>query len=437
MNVMNKRSIIRVLTCLLAIITLTGCAKDSVNSDNETENTVSDSGSDSGNDIAVSENSDDNEETSEYVNLNFENTVYTLPELDEVVDLTYYMPYSGEEYEANEEKILANMEVMSGSSDYSYMKYWTKFGEEDVQPPDDGYYLLPYSVSAADIATEDKNLYYYQIYNDGEYSAMLYAGSNMYEMGDSKFWADLAGSLYFNIDYQMVYRPGFVSDMDFVAQYILPDDDIEGISYMLMDGEVMLEDAVESIESEMESYYFVRSDYIDFQVYKINVYQLSTGEYFYYCYLQGYIDDLPVSYDEGYVLAEDDETVELNLLGIRDHAAMIYSGKISYLWAQCGYEDAEVETVSSDEMISLDEACEIVSENLADTNVFNVTTVSMEYYVGSTYSYENAPNGTYWIDSRKIRLYYTFKINNPRVLGYTNVTFLVDAISGDFITYVE
>lgn len=153
--------------------------------------------------------------------------------------------------------------------------------------------------------------------------------------------------------------------------------------------------------------------------------------------MQGYIDDIPVSYNQGYALTEDDEDFELDFVGIRDHVAMIYSDTISYFWSQCGYEEAEVETVKAEDMITLNEACEIVSENLTDENVFNVTTVSMEYYVGNHYSYENPTNDVRWVDYRKIRSYYAFKINNPRVLGYSSVTFMVDAVTGEFITYVK
>ncbi len=420
--------------CLLCMMTvmLVGCAKDSESEEmglvDVSENMAETEG---GTDVQSDTSSQE-----EYANLNFSNALYDIPDMEEFVDLTYYMTYTGEEYEAQEEKILANMERMAGNTDTSYLKYWKRYGEEYEQP-EDGSYLAPLAVSAADIATEDKPLYQYHLYNDGEYSAILYSGSNMLEMGDSKLWADLAGSEMFNIDYQPVYRPMFVEDDVLVEEYFLPDDDIEGISYTLMDGDVFLEDAVAYIEDEIKNYYFVKSDYLEFQVYEIDVYQLATGEYYYYCYMQGYIDGIPVSYDQGHIVTEDDEDAELGLIGIRDHVAMIYSDTISYFWSQCGYEDAEVETVNTEDMITLDKACEIVSENLTDESVFNVTTVSMEYYVGDHDSYDNPTNGEYSLtDYRKIKLYYTFKINNPKVLGYSSVIFLVDAVTGEFITYV-
>ena len=407
-----------------AVLSLSGCKGSSNSAVDVSENMAETEG---GTDVQS-----DTSSQGEYVNLNFSNAVYDIPEIEKFVNLTYYLPYSGEEYEAEEEKILANMEQMAGSSDATYLKWWKLYGEEYEQP-EDGSYIAPRAVPAADIETEDKNRYQDLLYNDGEYSAMLYTGANMLEMGDSKLWADLAGSEMFNIDYQPVYRPMFVEDAVLIEEYFLPDDDIEGISYALMDGDVSLEDAVEYMESEMKNYYFAKSDYLDFRVYEIDVYQLTTGEYYYFAFLNGYIDNIPVSYDTGHVA--DDVESELNLLGICDYVAMIYDDTISYFWSQCGYEDAEVETVMTEDMITLDEACEIVSENLTDENTFNVTTVSMEYYVGSHYSYENPTNDVRWIDYRKIRLYYTFKINNPKVLGYSNVTFLVDAVTGDFITY--
>ncbi len=438
-NTMKTMSLIMV--SLSIVVSLAGCAKT-----NENENASS---LDISEGVTGTEN-DTNEQSDaslqgEYVNLNLSDTVYDLPELEEAINLTYYLPYSGEEYEVLEEKILANMDIMAGTSDDTNLSYWQRYDEpalyydDDESNDGDGteVYEMPEPVSAGDVETEDKNLYLYQTYNDGEYSAMLYSGSFMFEMGDSKLWADLAGSDVFNIDYQPVYRPMFVEDATLVKEYFLPDDDIEGISYTLMDGEVSLEDAVEYMESEMKNYYFAKSDYLDFRVYEIDVYQLTTGEYYYYCFMQGYVGDIPVSYDQGYSLVADDLETELDIIGIRDHVAMIYSGKISYFWSQCGYEDAEVETVDAGDMITVEEACEIVSENLTDDNVFNVTTVSMEYYVGCHYSYDNPPNGSYWCDYRKIRLYYTFKINNPKVLGYSSVTFLVDAVTGEFITYVS
>lgn len=365
-----------------------------------------------------------------YVNLNFSYAEYSIPEVSEVTNLKYAMPHTGAECEEAEEKILANIERMAGTADVSNLVYWKQKGAEVGSD----------TISAAEVPTEEKNKYYYCTYNDGKYTALSYNGGGMVEMADSLLWAELAGSEVFDENYLPTYRPLFVEDAVLVQEYMLPDDSIEGISYTLMDGELSLTDAVAFAEEEMKNYYFARSDYLEFEVYEIDVYQLATGEYYYYFFLQGTLDGIAVNYESGGTANSDDYLTDdgyKSVVGVEDQVAMIYSDRISYFWVNMGYENAEVETVDGSDIITLDEACAIISENVTTESSFNVTLVTMEYYVVDHMSYIDPPRSDKWNDYREVRLMYKLSINNPRVLGYSSVDFLVDAVTGDFYTYVD
>ncbi len=357
----------------------------------------------------------------EYANLNLIDATYGVPEIDEFKNLTYAMLYSGEDIETTESKILANMEKMAGESDSSYLRYWNSVDDSEA------------IAFACDVPTEEKNRYRYLIYNDGEYTAISYAGG-MLEMGNSKLWADLAGSNLFDKDYEATYRPVFVEDAEIIAQYSLPEDNIQGVSYTVLDGELSLEDAVSVAEDQLEEYYFAKSDYLEFHVYEVYVYQLTTGECFYYFKLQGYLDDIPVNYESGSVLESE---TGLYPVGIEDIVAVIYTDRISYFWSNCGYENGEVKTVKASDMITLEAACEIVSENLSSEKVFNIADVSLVYYVANHTSYDNPPRGDSWTDYREVRLTYQFTVDNPQILKYSKLTFIVDAETGYMYTYSE
>ncbi len=426
-----KKSVI-IATTILALASMTGfgCARSSddtdessgitVDSTNPAENAAADHSEISMVSLAQMREETENF-TSSYTNLDFTDTVFSMPEADTIRELTYEMPSTSGQFAEMEDKILSNMDVMAGSSDIQNLK-WMLWDEDRT------------TTAAIELTDEEKAMQSCLVYNDGEYTALLYCSSYMLEMGDSALWADLEGASYFDENYKFTCRPMFVEDKSLVASYDLSTDSMDGASYTLMDGEISVADAVDVVESEIKKYYYIASDCIDFKVSTVDVYELADGTCYYDFVLSGYIDGIKISdfvgygieYQEKDVTSEDDFSV----FGLSNLAAMIYTDRLSYVWGQCGYNGAEETEVT--EVISLDDACYIVSSAVSSEVELKVSEVSMEYDMHQFSGGDS--RGDEYLTKVEARLVYAFYVDNPRVLGYSSVRFAVDAVTGELYT---
>ena len=351
-----------------------------------------------------------------YKNLDFTDTVFSIPENDSVYELTFTMPTEAEEFETMEDMILANMDELAGSSDVGNLRWMLWDDDRTV-------------TLASELSTEEKAGQACLTYNDGTYTALLYCNTYMLEMADSKLWADLAGYEEFDENYKFTYRPMFIEDQTLVATYNLPEDSIDGISYTLMDGEMSVEDAVSYVEEEIKNYYYVGKSCIDFYVSEVDVYQLSSGEYYYYFYLSGSYDGIKMSDFVGFTF-EEDQDIDFAVSYTYHEAAMIYTDRISYIWGQHGYSD--VETEEETEFVSLDDACNLVSRLVSSNASLSISEVSLVY---DTHDFKGGDSrGDDFVSYIEGRLVYEFIVSNPQILGYSAVRFCVDAVTGETYT---
>ncbi len=356
--------------------------------------------------------------------LDFSEAVFTIPEVDTVSKLTYGADVTEEEqFDDMEEKMLLNMAHMGGSDDYETLRY------RKIQAEDDLF------TKASVIESAERSDYDYLVYNDGQYVALC-TWNGIFQASDNMFWMGLCGnSENMNEDFYQPWYAGFEGSEE-IAVYNLPEDQIEGVSYELFDGETLLSDAVEFVEEDSQNYFFASTDYEDAKVGEVYVYQTAEGACYYDFYMRFSMDGIDVmTYSNSdYSIMEDHDELGFTDGSIKAELTMPYSDGINFIWSY-GIPNHDVEKEEITEFVSLEDAADIVNDAISEDVSFNVTDVSMAYQI-LDYGYHY--DGNYWHDDyHQVRLTYFFHVSNPGVLGYAGLYFCVDAESGQFYTLAK
>jgi hypothetical protein len=379
----------------------------------------------------------------DYTNLNLDGTTIIIPEVEEIHDLTF--PISTDSYERQIEKFEENIRKYEGLDEdvdlapYMTMMYWDKIKNDRLE--------VPFNEMTDELLEQIQ----YLSYNDGTCSELLIFSDYMLEMGNYEIPQSLLGDTTDYSDKPYGYRGVDLGTL--VETYYLPDDDISGVVYHLEDGDLSLPDAVEYVEKHMkEDYYFVGSELLDYHVFEIEVRQLSEDIYYYQFRVGTSYDGIILNWDSSLGgitgananastdVAEDGEgetdTVAPKPFGTAHRTSMFRSDQLGFIWGSChSFESVELQETHTD-FITVEEACDLLSQNLSNSHCFSVKTITLEYQ--TEFTYENKESARWgYVQSVYCHPVYHFVIANPQIAGYAKIYFNVDALTGEILTMRE
>ncbi|MCD8299775.1 MAG: hypothetical protein LUC41_01145, partial [Clostridiales bacterium] len=359
-------------------------------------------------------------------NLDLSETAVIIPDVDSIDTVVF--PVSTDDFDHQLEKFeydvrkMENLEDEADLMSYLSIAYWDETEQETIV------------VTLDEASGEQMENIWYLLYNDGTCSAVLVFGDFMMEFGNYDLPVSLTGDEEDYSDKDFGYLG--VNLGTFVESYDLPEEDISGISYNLADGETLLSDAVAAAERDMEGYYFVDSDLLDFQVRNVQVRQLSEDIFYYQFCIQASYREVPLNMNGGGVITldEDDPVSNADFAGYH-WASMFCSNKLDFIWSSChSYESAETEETNT-EFISIRDACEALSNELSTEKVYQIC--SLELLYETEFQYENEENKEYgFVRSVYCHPVYHFTVSNPGIAGYNSLYFYVDALTGEVRTII-
>ncbi len=413
---MKRKTIVNAFLALMCLA-LSGCGDTEGTADESGEENVAGPGT---KEITLVSMEHIREEAAEfggsYEGLDFENASFSIPEADTVVEVSYQLPSSLEEYQEIEDGILSNMKRMAGEASTDNL-YYMNWSNSDV--------LVPMS----EVSDEEKISYDTLSYNDGTYMSNVYAGGFYIQISDNALWTELSGMESFDEGGMILINP-YYANAALAKSYSISGDELPSTSYELLDGEETIAEAIEFVEEEIKNYKYVSSQFMDFKVYRVDVYQLSTGEYYYDFYLKATVDGIDISnLSDKYYSISDAENVGFSLGSTYHQVTMAYKDQISFIWA-LGDEYSDVEEQEFCEFISLDDAAQIVSESLETEDVYKISDVTLAYNL-LAYDVGTAPG------HRELHLTYQFCVSNAESFGYEGLYFEVDAVTGECYMVVK
>ncbi len=363
---------------------------------------------------------------SPYKNLDLSNAVITIPDVSEVYDLTF--PTSTDSFERQVEKFSENIRTYAGLdektdlSQHMTVMYW--------DTPKNDRLTVPLN-KATD---QQKKEAQYLGYNDGTCCELVVFSNFMLEMGDYSVPVKLTGD---DTDYSKDaygYRGYDLGTI--VERYQLPQDDLSGIRYHLSDADVPVNDAVAYVEKHLkEDYYFAGSKLLDYHVFGVTVRKLAENTYYYEF-------DVGTSY-KGIFLNRDDCTVtspkteaqskdplQPEPFGTNHLVSMFQKDRLGFIWSCCQNFESVTVNHTYETLLSLDEACRLLSDYISESKTFSVDAVELIYQTAFTYENEEK---AYWgyVQSVHANPAYHFTVENTGLSEYNHLYFDVDAVNGD------
>lgn len=344
-----------------------------------------------------------------YKNLDFSNTTIKIPEQDAIANLVCTVP------DVNvESKMLDNIKKLKNTEDVDMDSFFYKCHGDEKK-------------IALDAATEaQKQEAGYLIYNDGEDSAILYLSSYMMEIGHSSI---IAKQLNVPINDTLGNR---LLDEGAVKQiYDISDENIPEDTYQLVDGRLSIKDAVAKVEQCINTdYHYVKSDFFDNKVYKVEVRSLDDNIYYYQFYLASYYNGIRLCKEKGGgIIYDDTEDLEYTPFAECHTASMMRANCIDYIWSCCNHYVAIEENEVNTEFISLQYACQLLSESVSESKVFEIDEINLEYET-DFYKEAGERGEQGFMGQVKCHPVYSFRVSNPHISGYGEMFFYVDALTG-------
>ncbi len=193
-----------------------------------------------------------------YKNLDLSEASISIPDTNRIDSVVF--PISTDQVEPQVERMEANIRKYEGDeapenfTDYLTLMYWDFEANDRLEVPYD------------EATEEQKEVVQYLGYNDGKVSELLVFSNFMLEMGDYSVSAKLAGDTTNYSERAYGYRAWDLGN--FQDRYFIGTDDIEGISYHLADGDMLISDAVAYVEEHVKSdYYYVGSPLLGLSCY--------------------------------------------------------------------------------------------------------------------------------------------------------------------------
>ncbi len=364
-----------------------------------------------------------------YENLDLSKAKITIPEVDEVYDLTF--PTSTDSFERQIEKLQENIRKYEGIGEdvdltqYMSLMYW------DLEKDD------RLTIPIREATDQQKKEVQYVGYNDGKCSQLLVFSNFMLELGDYSVPTKLTGDTEDYSQKEYGYRGYELGKV--VEEYKLPDDDISGVSYHLSDGDVALTDAISFVEQHMqEDYYFAGSKLLGYYVFGVEVRELSDGVYYYEFDVGTTYKGVGLNKDDGMETPSEEELKERGSLdpvpfGTSHFVAMFQKDRLGFIWSCCQNFESVKENQAYQELLPLEEACRLLSNYISNSKPYQIRSIELIYQTEFEYEDEDKK---YWgyVQSVHANPAYHFKVVNTGMPGYNNLCFDVNAVSGEITT---
>lgn len=362
-----------------------------------------------------------------YHNLDMSNAKITIPDVDEVYDVTF--PLSTDSFEQKVEKFcdnLRNYKRIGKNFDpnpYITVIYWdTK--ENDAL-----------SVPLNKAKEQQKETAQYLSYNDGKYSEFFVLSNFMLEMGDYSVPVNLTDD---KKDYTQSATGKYGCNLgSLYKRYDLAKDDISGISYHLSDGDVAISDAIAYVEKHMkEDYHYVGSKHLDYHVFGVTVRKLKENTYYYEFDVSTSYKGLSLNKDDCFYIPSEqvpkqDDSLKLEPFGANHLVSMFQKDRLGFIWSCC--ESFETVTIhhTYQKLLSLEDACQMLSDSLSENEAYEISSVELIYQTKREYENKKGTSLSK-IQSVHANPAYHFTVAKTGLAEYrSRLYFDVDAISGE------
>ncbi|MFG6383641.1 MAG: hypothetical protein K1V96_05240 [Lachnospiraceae bacterium] len=422
---MNKKRLMIIMLLGIMVFYMVGCTKKEVTPENNKVNTQNEWKKVS---LPEIRKQAENQKTS-YKNLDLSKTKIIIPEVDEVYDMTF--PISTDSFERQVEKFQENIRKYEGLEEdvdltqYMSVMYW------DVEKND--RLTIPFNKATE----QQKKEIQYLGYNDGKCSECIVFSNFMLEMGDHSVLKKVIGDSMEYSDKAYGYEGHDLGTL--VKRYDLSKDDISGISYPLVDGEVILSDAIAYVEKHMkEDYYFVGSKLLDYHVFAVEVRQLTEDVY-------EYEFDVSTSY-QGLTLNKDDsmevvpetelenrEPLEPEIFATNHLVTMLQKNRLGYIWSCCQHFESVNINDTYQDLLTVEDACSLLSDYIAEDKKFQIGSIELIYQTAFEYENKEKKDKGY-IQSVHANPVYHFSLFKTGFSEFGNLYFDVDAVSGEITT---
>lgn len=371
-----------------------------------------------------------------YANMDFSEAVFDIPDVDTMELLS--CPLQLRSAVEIEEALIEDVAAFIGNSDLDRENFHYVFqNQEDegiiIYEDDEEVVYTEELIPIDEVEGDDKYDAPYISYYDGTYMSLLYRSTYMMELADETLIADLMELETYNNIYPLrgMYVGTQIADYDLTAPELEPGD----ISYTMLDGvELTLADAVSYVEGELPNYNFLYSPYLEYKVCDIQVMRIDEETYSYFLHVGAAYKGVDIQRESGLVEVPDGNADEVGTPLTGDHFLyMFYSDRISYMWT-CAHNYPTVETEEVyDQLLSIEQAADIVSSYISDSAVFKISSVRL-LYEAEYYEREEATDARGIIpEVMKIHPVYQFKVSNPELSGCSKIVFQVDAVTGKLL----
>ena len=310
-------------------------------------------------------------------NLDLENTRIIIPENDRIDHVIFpIQPYDFyEKLDELKENIVRykklDDDTVLDNSQFS-ISYWdtNEEGEEDE-------FVVKVSEAEPDQIEKTQML----SYNDGEYNEFIIFSLFNTEIGNYGLTTSV---LHDDDDYSDRFCGFAACDQGYVSEtYVLPEDDITGISCKLYNGDILLTDAVDSVLAWYDEHYnFVSSEELAYAVRRIEVRKIGGSDYNYLEFrVASSYDGISINKDICNIPMDgsEDNNKQPCIIGGTQRISMYAKNSIDYVWAIANnFRNANV-TESYTEFISLNDACRLLSQYVAKQKKFEIYSIELEY----------------------------------------------------------
>lgn len=238
------------------------------------------------------------------------------------------------------------------------------------------------------------------------------------------------------------WRPYDLSS-SIVDKYDSEDLTREDISYPLLDGPMTLKEAAEISDKIFQPGFCELPAFLDVEPERIEVYQVDDKKYGYYVYGKYLYQGVPlISVPGAVILASNDPHYNEDLAPqdgkfydfytSRTHAYILSKEGVCWAWSYC-YDNAEI-IETYDQVLSLNAALHCLSQMLSEYASMSIDSAELLYASEQVYENEVAySNG----EDYTVTLFpvWEFKINDPGVNSFSELTCYVDAITGTVTLY--
>lgn len=152
-----------------------------------------------------------------------------------------------------------------------------------------------------------------------------------------------------------------------VEYFNLPEDSIENVSYPVGGKQIALKDAVAYVEENMgKGYHYIRSPFLTYQVYSVDVIKLEENNYYYQMDIRVLYHGISFSYDTyANIPPVDGQEVDYENFSETHMAAVMAENSIDYIWSSTHSYEEKREGEIYNKFISIKDAMDILSDTVS------------------------------------------------------------------------